>query len=101
MQVIVFGRLSALQNGTDTHPERYRYRTLIGHIEGKDRFSDSELNNFLMVVGSETDQEVAGAAFGSLLAKDCLARKQFDITVVSLSGYGEWTTKIIRRHSLI
>jgi hypothetical protein len=85
----------------DENLEHYRYATLIQFIDSRESISDKDLNNYLHIIGNERDILIAGSATAKLLEKDYLNTEQFEKVSKRLTGFGEWTEKVIFRQVLL
>lgn len=89
------------KRGEDQNIEHYRYSTLRNWLSKKAEFTDSEVENFLELAVEDGDQLMAGSAVKELFTSSGISDHQFDVIKEKLPAFGDWTTKLIRRETLL
>ena len=89
------------KRGEDWNTEHYRYSMLRNWLSKKAEFTDSEVENFLELALEDDDQLMAGSAVKELFTSRGISDHQFDVIKEKLPVFGDWTTKLIRRETLL
>lgn len=89
------------RKGNDRNIEHYRYRSFSNWLSKKEKFTDSEIENFIELATEDNDQLMAGSAVKLLFSSPQISGDQFDLIRQKLPAFGDWTTKLIRREVLV
>ena len=88
-------------NGNDKNTEHYRYRTFRDYLSSKTKLSDMEFDNFLELTMHDQDPLMAGSAAADLFRMVDLMPFQFQKLCKVIGHFGEWTSKVILRQTLL
>lgn len=89
-------QMKELKNGESHNLEDFRYYTFVNWLESKEKLSDQEVNNYLLLAKEDADQLMAGTAIRTLFASAMLSDNQFELVKEKLAAYGSWTKKPIQ-----
>lgn len=89
------------KRGEDENAEHYRYRTFRNWLSRKENFTDLEVENFLELAFEDADPLMASSAVKELFTSHRISDHQFDVIKEKLPAFGDWTTKLIGRETLL
>jgi hypothetical protein len=88
-------------NSDDQNTEHYRYSTFRQYLNSKNNLTDKELDNYLRLTFADSDTLMAGSAAVNLFNNIDLTDQQFIKLCNSIGHFGEWTERIVTRHTLL
>lgn len=81
--------------------ENYRFTTFVNWINDQTSISDRGLENYVELAVEDPNEYMAGSALKELIESPKISDKQFNHLKLQFSTFGDWTTKIITKETLI
>ncbi len=94
-------QLEEFEADKDEHTAHFRYNTFMKWFASKETISNREIDNFLLLAHEDEDQLMAGNAATKLFTSALISKEQFEILKIKLAEFGDWTTKLITRETLM
>lgn len=94
-------QLADFEKGGDKGIEQYRYTSFQNWLEGKEKLTNIEVNNYVELANDDKDERMSGLAITDLFVSSKISNQQFDMIKLNLPEFGKWTFKLITREVLI
>ena len=94
-------QFETFQADSSIDTSKLRYDVFMSWIESKETFTNREVKNFLELARHDQDIQMAGTALKELFLSPKISEPQFEMLVVKLPEFGDWTQKLTRREVLL
>lgn len=99
-EAILSNQITVFEKGEDINAEHFRYASFQNWLEGKDKLTDKEINQYIELAHDDKDKLMAGSAMKDLFVSPKITERQFEIVKGKLPQFGDWTKKLITRSVL-
>ncbi len=93
----LINQANKFHQGYDKNTEHFRYNSFIEFINAHQKFTDLQIEQFIILVSQDIDDVMAGSALRELYLSEKLSDHQNALVENCLVSFGEWAIRLINK----